>query len=157
MTSGLIQYNRSDQDKRNILLSLTTAGLSAVADLNRRASAKTLRMLAQLGEPQRRELLSAMQRGQELLVQPPAQSDVRAGDRVVRATTAHLGQARRLLKEYFDVIGVVLRDDQAAIRAFLDEPGAAMWIAYVDCLRSNDYPQATIFMRKPMTGVEQPA
>ena len=52
--------------------------------------------------------------------------------RIDRATTAHLSDAKHLLYEYFDVIGVVLRDDDAAIRAFLDDASSAMWIAYVD-------------------------
>lgn len=51
---------------------------------------------------------------------------------VIRATTAHLADARHLLYEYFDVIGVVLRDDDDAIHAFLNDASSAMWIAYVD-------------------------
>jgi GNAT superfamily N-acetyltransferase len=51
---------------------------------------------------------------------------------VIRATGAHLNDARQLLHEYFDVIGAVLRDDDAAIHAFLDDASSAMWIAYVD-------------------------
>jgi GNAT superfamily N-acetyltransferase len=51
---------------------------------------------------------------------------------VIRATAAQLDDARHLLYEYFDVIGVVLRDDDDAIRAFLNDASSAMWIAYVD-------------------------
>lgn len=61
---------------------------------------------------------------------------------LVRASTDHLNDARTLLYEYFDVIGVVLRDDDAAIRAFLDDASSALWIAYVD----ND-PAACVAMR----------
>jgi len=53
-------------------------------------------------------------------------------NRIHRATTADLGHARQLLHEYFDAIGVVLRDDDDAIHAFLSDPTSAMWIAYVD-------------------------
>ena len=51
---------------------------------------------------------------------------------VIRATTVHLDDARHLLHEYFDLIGVVLRDDDDAIRAFLNDASSAMWIAYID-------------------------
>lgn len=51
---------------------------------------------------------------------------------IVRAGPEHLHDARALLHEYFDVIGVVKRDDDAAIAAFLTDPSSAMWIACVD-------------------------
>lgn len=55
-----------------------------------------------------------------------------SGVRIIRAGTPHLQHATTLLHEYFDLIGVVLRDDEAAIHAFLNEPSCAMWLAYVD-------------------------
>jgi ribosomal protein S18 acetylase RimI-like enzyme len=61
---------------------------------------------------------------------------------VIRATAAHLSDARHLLYEYFDVIGVVLRDDDQAIRTFLNDASSAMWIAYVDGV-----PAACVAMR----------
>jgi GNAT superfamily N-acetyltransferase len=63
-------------------------------------------------------------------------------NRIHRATAADLHQARHLLHEYFDAINVVLRDDDDAIRAFLNDPDAAMWIAYVD-----EAPAACVAMR----------
>lgn len=63
-------------------------------------------------------------------------------NRILRATAAHLNHARHLLHEYFDAIDVVLRDDDHAIRAFLNDPTSAMWIAYVD-----DVPAACVAMR----------
>lgn len=121
---GLIEGVRSTLDKRAILLSLTTNGQAVIADINHRASSETVRMLDQLGEAQRAQLLAAMNTVREIL-SPPSTT-------VVRATTAQLHDARHLLHEYFDVIGVVLRDDDDAIRAFLDDASSAMWIAYVD-------------------------
>jgi len=131
---GLIQGVRSVQDKRATLLSLTTAGQATVADINQRASAETMRMLDQLGETERTQLLEALSTVQALLSPPATQ--------VVRATAAHLQDARHLLYEYFDVIGVVLRDDDAAICAFLNDASSAMWIAYV-----NGVPAACVAMR----------
>ncbi|GJJ01079.1 PadR family transcriptional regulator [Duganella rhizosphaerae] len=121
---GLIAGVRSKHDKRATLLSLTDAGQAVIADINQRASAETVRMLGQLGEAQRTELLDAMRKVQHILSTPAT--------RVVRATTAQLDDARHLLYEYFDLINVVLRDDDDAIRAFLNDASSAMWIAYVD-------------------------
>jgi DNA-binding MarR family transcriptional regulator/GNAT superfamily N-acetyltransferase len=125
---GLIAGVRSSQDKRATLLSLTESGQAVIADINHRVSSETVRMLDQLGEKQRAELLAAMSKVREILSPPsmPPFTDL------VRATAVQLNDARHLLYEYFDVIGVVLRDDDDAIRAFLDDPGSAMWIAYVD-------------------------
>ncbi|WP_229219159.1 helix-turn-helix domain-containing GNAT family N-acetyltransferase [Duganella sp. BJB1802] len=121
---GLVHGERSPQDKRATLLSLTDAGQAVIADINHRASAETVRMLAQLGATQRAELLDAMRKVQHILSTPAT--------RVIRATAAELDDARHLLHEYFDVINVVLRDDDDAIRAFLNDASSAMWIAYVD-------------------------
>lgn len=121
---GLVNGVRSEQDKRATLLSLTEAGQVVIADINHRVSAETVRMLGQLAESQRTELLDAMRKVQHILSAPAT--------RVVRATAAQLDDARHLLYEYFDVINVVLRDDDDAIRAFLNDASSAMWIAYVD-------------------------
>lgn len=53
-------------------------------------------------------------------------------NRIHRATAADLTDTRHLLHEYFDAIQVVLRDDDDAINAFLNDASAAMWLAYVD-------------------------
>lgn len=137
---GLIEGVRSAQDKRATLLSLTANGQAAIADINRRVSSETVRMLDQLGETQRAELLAAMSKVREILAPPSIH--------LVRATAAQLNDARHLLYEYFDVIGVVLRDDDHAIRAFLDDASSAMWIAYVD----GD-PAGCVAMR-PLPGVD---
>lgn len=140
---GLVEGVRSEQDKRATLLNLTAAGHGVIADINHRASAETVRMLDQLGEAQRAQLLEAMSKVREILSQPSTPPSLH----LARATTAQLNDARHLLHEYFDVIGVVLRDDDDAIRAFLDDPGSAMWIAYVD-----GAPAACVAMR-PLTGI----
>lgn len=64
-------------------------------------------------------------------------------NRIHRASVADLSHAHQLLNEYFDAIGVVLRDDDEGIRAFLADSSAAMWIAYVDAM-----PAACVAMRR---------
>ncbi|HWW73673.1 MAG TPA: MarR family winged helix-turn-helix transcriptional regulator, partial [Duganella sp.] len=140
---GLIEGVRSQQDKRATLLNLTATGHTVIADINHRASAETVRMLDQLGEAQRAQLLEAMSKVREILSQPSTPPSLH----LARATAAQLNDARHLLYEYFDVIGVVLRDDDDAIRAFLDDASSAMWIAYVD-----GAPAACVAMR-PLPGI----
>jgi len=136
----LVEGQRSELDKRSTLLSLTAAGRAAMADLNQRASAQTIALLEQLDPATRQELLDALNKVRAILSSP---SSSHAGaTRVVRAGAAHLDDATRLLMEYFDVIGVVVRDDAAAIRAFLNDASSAMWIAYVDGI-----PAACVAMR----------
>lgn len=126
---ALVQGRRAPQDKRSTLLSLTEAGQAAVADLNRRTSAETVAMLARLGTPERDELLAALVRVRQILAPAPG---ARGSVQVLRALMPQLAEVTSLLHEYFDVIGIVLRDDAQAIAAFLNEPASAMWIAYVD-------------------------
>jgi len=45
--------------------------------------------------------------------------------------------ARRLFTEYFDLIGVVLRDDDTAIRDLIGNPAAGVWLAYADGLAAG--------------------
>ena len=52
--------------------------------------------------------------------------------RVLRADAGQLADVTQLLNEYFDAIGVLLRDDAAAILAFLSDPTSGLWIAYAD-------------------------
>ena len=45
-----------------------------------------------------------------------------------RATSSDEGSARAIIAEYNDAVGVVVRDDSATFRAYLDGPGA-LWLA----------------------------
>ena len=140
----LIEGVRSARDKRATLLSLTANGRAVIADINHRVSSETVRMLDQLDESQQTELLAAMNKVREILSPPSTPPSTR----LVRATAAQLDDARHLLHEYFDAIGVVLRDDDDAIRAFLDDASSAMWIAYVD-----GAPAGCVAMR-PLPGID---
>lgn len=131
---GLVQGTRSTQDKRAMLLSLTPNGRAASDDINQRVSAETIQMLSHLDDAQRVRLLDAMHTIQDIL----SPSSLR----IVRATAAQATDARILLHEYFDLIDVVLRDDDRALASLLTDPGSAMWIAYID-----EVPAACVAMR----------
>ncbi len=50
---------------------------------------------------------------------------------VRRATLDAFDDAKRLLIEYFDVIGILLCDDDIAMRSLISDSDSGFWIAYV--------------------------
>ncbi len=67
-----------------------------------------------------------------------------------RATAADEASARAIIAEYNDAVGVVVRDDAATLRMYLDGPGA-LWLA-----QRGDEIAGCVVMR-PLTGVEPSA
>eukprot|EP01034_Spumella_vulgaris_P030997 gene30997-38308_t len=68
---------------------------------------------------------------------------------VVRATRSELLPTQSLLYEYFDAIGVVVRDAPEDIVAFLTDPHSALWLAYAD-----GHPAGCVALRAlPLDGV----
>jgi ribosomal protein S18 acetylase RimI-like enzyme len=51
---------------------------------------------------------------------------------ITRAALGQLQETAELLNEYFESIGVVVRDTPEGIAAFLGEPGSALWLAHAD-------------------------
>ena len=48
----------------------------------------------------------------------------------MRATQAQSDDAVRMIEEYQDAVGVVVRDDRSDIHAYLNSSDKAMWLAY---------------------------
>jgi len=53
---------------------------------------------------------------------------------VLRATALQADAAFALIEEYYEAIGVVVRDDRAALEHYLAAPDSPIWIATVDAL-----------------------
>jgi GNAT superfamily N-acetyltransferase len=51
---------------------------------------------------------------------------------VQRATAQQAAAAFALIEEYYEAVGVVLRDDRAALEHYLASPTSPIWIATVD-------------------------
>ncbi|HVJ06274.1 MAG TPA: GNAT family N-acetyltransferase [Candidatus Saccharimonadales bacterium] len=51
---------------------------------------------------------------------------------VQRATAKQADPAFALIEEYYEAIGVMVRDDRAALEQYLVSPDASIWIATVD-------------------------
>jgi GNAT superfamily N-acetyltransferase len=65
---------------------------------------------------------------------------------VHRATAEHADAAFALIEEYYEAIGVVVRDDRAALEHYLASPDSSIWIASVDatpagCVMLRPLPQ----------------
>lgn len=65
--AGLLRREIGRQDRRELQLSLTSAGHAVVAPLEQAASAEVARLLQPLSEQKQRELLAAMQAIMQLL------------------------------------------------------------------------------------------
>ena len=74
---GLLARSASGTDRRQNLLSLTTAGADAFAPLDARSRAEVGALLAGLSEPAQSDLIAAMQRIEALLA-PPARGRLAA-------------------------------------------------------------------------------
>ena len=65
---------------------------------------------------------------------------------VRRADAAQADSALALIEEYYEAIGVVVRDDRAALEHYLASPDSPIWIASVDaeaagCVMTRPLPQ----------------
>ncbi len=65
---------------------------------------------------------------------------------VRRATPHEADAAFSLIEEYYDAIGVVLRDDRSALEHYLTSPDSSIWVSFVDsvpagCVMLRPLPQ----------------
>ena len=61
---------------------------------------------------------------------------------VRRATPREADAAFSLIEEYYDAIGVVVRDDRSALEHYLSSPDSSIWVAYV-----SDQPAGCVMLR----------
>jgi GNAT superfamily N-acetyltransferase len=68
--------------------------------------------------------------------------------KIIRATLDQLEHVHGLLNEYFAAIDVVVRDTPEGVRAFLNEPDSALWLAY-----AGEHPAGCVALR-PLPQIE---
>ena len=61
---------------------------------------------------------------------------------VQRASTALANAAFELIEEYYESVGVVVRDDRAALEHYLASPDSPIWVAFV-----NTAPAGCVMLR----------
>jgi DNA-binding MarR family transcriptional regulator/N-acetylglutamate synthase-like GNAT family acetyltransferase len=122
----LVRQTVSKLDTRERLLSLTSAGEKKVAEVNRQAAAQIQRLLHVLSPADRDALVSSLAKVRSLLA---AQPD--SGIQVVRLSQL-TEEARSLLHEYYESVGVVVRDTPEAIQRIIDDPKGGVWVAHLN-------------------------
>lgn len=123
---GLVRAAESPNDRREKLLTLTTAGRREVRKLDEQSAIQIEEMLGQLTEPERVEVSRSLEQVHVLLARAERpRLRVERQERVSRA-------ALELLEEYYESINVVKRDDARTVRRVLREPCGALWVAYLD-------------------------
>lgn len=115
----------STADARQRLLTLTPAGIVALARLNAQSDTQIDSMLSHLNTADRERLVAAVMEARRILAILPAQ-DVQ----IVRLTDAS-AEALDLLEEYYEAVHVVKRDPPGALQNLISELNSAMWLAYI--------------------------
>jgi DNA-binding MarR family transcriptional regulator/GNAT superfamily N-acetyltransferase len=120
----LMRQTASRADGREKLLSLSAAGVRAVARLNVQSDIQISEMLLGVSASDREALVASLARVRTILgAREPAVT-------VVRVTSpGH--DALEILHEYYEAVHVVQRDSPAAIGKILAEPGSSLWLAYL--------------------------
>ena len=120
----LIRQIASEADGREKLLTLTAAGEESVARLNAQSDIQIQRILDDFGAADRDNLVAALAQAHRILAVPSIQV------RVVRLNSPST-EALEILEEYYEAVYVVQRDNPSTLQSMLDEPGSAIWLAYI--------------------------
>jgi DNA-binding MarR family transcriptional regulator/GNAT superfamily N-acetyltransferase len=131
-----VRQSVSDIDSRERLLSLTATGDKKVAALNHQSAAQIEDLLHGLTERDRTDLVQSLGRIRSLLAAPVQEDSASATSsnptlRVIRLARV-TREALDLLEEYYESVGVVLRDTPATVRQVVRDPNGGVWLAYLD-------------------------
>jgi DNA-binding MarR family transcriptional regulator/GNAT superfamily N-acetyltransferase len=133
---GEIEQTKSATDGRERLLRLTPHGQTTVESINYKSDAQVETMLLQLTDEDRSAFLEAVRTLQHILTKSP-----RSPVSVTRQSVV-TPEVKRLIREYYDAINVVVRDSAKALAALVSGPNAGLWIATV-----GDEPVGCVAMR----------
>lgn len=141
----LVRKSVSKADSRERPLSLSPSGQRKVGELNLQSAAQVRALLNSLSTDERGALVSSLATARAVLTK-------RFASRlsVVRLQEIH-EDILDLLKEYYESVGVVLRDTPDEVREMAEDPHGGVWGAYLEgrlvgcaCLRSlASIPHAT--------------
>jgi DNA-binding MarR family transcriptional regulator/N-acetylglutamate synthase-like GNAT family acetyltransferase len=124
--AGLVRQMVSRVDNRERLLKLTAAGEKKVAALNEQSSAQIEGMLGKLKGNDRAEVVGAL-RKVRLLLEKDSEARLRV-ERLAEVTD----EALELLEEYYESVGVILRDTPEDVGKYAKDPQGGVWLAYLD-------------------------
>ena len=131
----LVRQAVSPMDSRERFLSLTAAGEKKVAALNHQSAAQIEDLLCGLTERDRSDLVQALAQIRSLLMQPAQSASSPAASSLSSLRVVRLSRVTRealdLLEEYYESVGVVLRDTPATVRQIVRDPNGGVWLAYL--------------------------
>jgi DNA-binding MarR family transcriptional regulator/GNAT superfamily N-acetyltransferase len=122
----LVRQTPSKQDGREKFLTLSPAGDSAVAWLNKQSALQIRGLLANVNSTDRATLLESLSKIRSILSKPN-ESTIR----IVRLSKSN-SDAVQLLQEYYEAASVVQRDTPEAIQKIIDNPASGLWLAYLN-------------------------
>lgn len=129
-TRRLVLQATSKQDRREKLLTLTSAGISAVTWLNEHSALQIHKLLTDVSPADRDVLLESLAKVRSILSDPQEKPV-----RIVRVSRSHAATCRddaiRLLREYYEAVSVVQRDTPEAIQKIIDDDCSGVWLAYL--------------------------
>lgn len=120
----LIRRVTSDTDAREKPLVLTATGQKAVARLDQQSTLHIHTMLAHLNAADREALVRSLA-GVRRLLEGQAQAL-----RIVRLTEVD-DNALAIIREYYEAVHVVQRDNPGSIQKLIDTPASGLWLAYL--------------------------
>jgi DNA-binding MarR family transcriptional regulator/GNAT superfamily N-acetyltransferase len=121
----LVRQTASKEDGREKLLTLSTAGVKKLAQINERSALQIEELLDPLSAADRETVINSLSKVRSILseAQKPAV-------RIVRLSEAS-GDASRLLEEYYEAVRVIQRDTPEAIQQVIGDDSSGIWVAYL--------------------------
>jgi DNA-binding MarR family transcriptional regulator/GNAT superfamily N-acetyltransferase len=121
----LVRQTASKEDGREKLLTLSTAGVKKLAQINERSALQIEELLDPLSAADRETVINSLSKVRSILseAQKPAVW-------IVRLSEAN-DDASRLLEEYYEAVSVIQRDTPEAIQQVIGDDSSGIWVAYL--------------------------
>jgi DNA-binding MarR family transcriptional regulator/GNAT superfamily N-acetyltransferase len=125
----LVRQAASEADGREKLLNLTAVGQRAITRLNEQSMSQIRGMLVNVNAAHCTQLVASLTRVRSILGDHRG-AQQRAPVRIVRLTAAN-DDALRILREYYEAVNVVQRDQPGSIEKSVHAPASGIWLAYL--------------------------
>lgn len=121
----MVRRSTSAGDGREKLLTLTSIGMKAVAQLDRQSTTQIEKMLGHLTPVDRQAMVASLACVRSILAAPP-QPQVR-----IERVRSSSDEALAIVHEYYEAVHVVQRDTPSGIQKMLKSPDSGMWLAFL--------------------------
>jgi DNA-binding MarR family transcriptional regulator/GNAT superfamily N-acetyltransferase len=121
----LVRQSTSSADAREKLLTLTTTGMKAAAQLDQQSTTQIEKMFGHLTAADRESMVASLVHVRSILAVAP-KPQVRI--ELIRSSS---DEALAILHEYYEAVHVMQRDTPAGIQKMLKAPDSGMWLAFL--------------------------